>query len=142
MYRWTKTYDDYNGTEVTKTFYFNLNKAEVAEMELTTEGGLAERLDKIIKAQDTPAVIREFKKLILASYGEKSDDGQRFMKSEEISKNFEATPAYEILFMELISDEEKAAAFINSIVPQDNNVQDSSLPKKQTNPVPMPMNRA
>ena len=141
MYKWEPTYKDYNGDEVTKAFYFNLNKAEVAEMELTTEGGLADRLDRIIKAKDTPSVIKEFKRLILASYGEKSDVGQRFMKSEEISKKFEATPAYEILFMDLVTDEKKASEFINAIVPQDksaNTQEQQGLPKKQNNPVPMP----
>ena len=65
MYKDTRTFEDYDGKKVTKTFYFNLNKAEIAEMELTTDGGLGDRLDRIIKAQDTPSIIKEFKSLIL-----------------------------------------------------------------------------
>lgn len=138
MYKDTRTFEDYDGKKVTKTFYFNLNKAEIAEMELTTDGGLGDRLDRIIKAQDTPSIIKEFKNLILKSYGEKSEDGLHFNKSEEISKAFESTQAYSDLFMELIESPEKASAFINGIVPQEATAKIQELPKQHTNPVPMP----
>lgn len=138
MYKDTRTFEDYDGKKVTKTFYFNLNKAEIAEMELTTDGGLGDRLDRIIKAQDTPSIIKEFKSLILKSYGEKSEDGLHFNKSEEISKAFESTQAYSDLFMELIESPEKASAFINGIVPQEATAKIQEIPKQHTNPVPMP----
>lgn len=140
MYTITKTFKDYNGNEVTKDFLFNLNQAEIAEMELSTDGGFTDMVDRIIKAQDGPAIIKEFKKLLLKSYGEKSPDGQMFMKSEEISKRFEATPAYDIIFMELISDSDKASTFINGIIPKNaNNTEENGLPKKINNPIPMPI---
>ena len=113
------TYRDYNGVEYTEDFYFNLSKAEIMEMEMGTTGGLAEMITKIVAAQDAPAIIKIFKDLILKSYGEKSADGKRFIKSDEISTAFTQTEAYSELFMELATDAEAAAAFVNGIIPAD-----------------------
>ena len=119
MLKKTITYVDYNGTERTEDFYFNLSKAEIMEMEMGTTGGLAEMITKIVAAQDAPAIIKIFKDLILKSYGEKSADGKRFIKSDEISTAFTQTEAYSELFMELATDAEAAAAFVNGIIPAD-----------------------
>ena len=119
MLKKTMTYSDYNGTERTEDFYFNLTKAEIMEMEMGTVGGLAEMINKIVAAQDAPAIIKIFKELILKAYGEKSADGKRFIKSEEISNAFSQTEAYSMLFMELATDADAAAAFVNGIIPAD-----------------------
>ena len=119
MLKKTITYHDYNGVEYTQDFYFNLSKAEIMEMEMGTTGGLAEMITKIVAAQDAPAIIKIFKDLILKSYGEKSADGKRFIKSDEISTAFTQTEAYSELFMELATDAEAAAAFVNGIIPSD-----------------------
>ena len=117
MLKKTITYTDYNGFERTEDFYFNLTKAEVVEMEMSTTGGLAEMIKKIVAAQDAPSIIAIFKKLILKAYGEKSPDGKRFIKSDEISNAFSQTEAYSQLFMELATDADKAAEFVNGITP-------------------------
>lgn len=117
MLKKTITYTDYNGSERTEDFYFNLTKAEVVEMEMSTTGGLAEMIKKIVAAQDAPSIIAIFKKLILKAYGEKSPDGKRFIKSDEISIAFSQTEAYSQLFMELATDADKAAEFVNGITP-------------------------
>lgn len=119
MLKKTITYTDYNGTERTEDFFFNLSKAEIMEMELGTTGGFAEMINKIIAAQDAPAIVRIFKDLVLKAYGEKSDDGKRFMKSEQIAEAFSQTEAYSQIFMELATDAEAAAKFVNGIVPSD-----------------------
>ena len=111
------TYTDYNGSERTEDFYFNLSKAEVMEMEMSTAGGLAEKITKVVAAQDVPSIITIFKDLILKAYGEKSADGKRFVKTKELSDAFSQTEAYSNLFMELATDADAAAAFINGIVP-------------------------
>ena len=108
-------YTDYNGVERNEDFYFNLSKAEVTEMELTTAGGFAEMINKVVATQDVPSIIKIFKELILKAYGEKSPDGKRFIKSEELSREFSQTEAYSNLFMELATDAEKAAEFVNGI---------------------------
>lgn len=112
-------YTDYNGVARDEDFYFNLTKAEIMEMELSKAGGLAESIQRIVAAQDAPAIVKIFKDLVLKAYGKKSDDGKRFMKSDEIRREFEETEAYSIIFMELATDADAAAKFINGIVPAD-----------------------
>jgi hypothetical protein len=116
-------YTDYNGVEREDTYYFNLSKAEIMEMELSTVGGFAEMIEKVVAAQDTPTIVAIFKDLILKAYGEKAPDGKGFMKLDEdgrpLSRKFSQTEAYSTLFMELATDAEAAAAFINGIVPAD-----------------------
>lgn len=123
MLKKTITYTDYNGVERREDFWFNLSKAELMEMELGVTGGLAEYMRRIVSAQDQPSLIKIFKDIILKSYGEKSADGKRFVKIDEhgipLSLGFSQTEAYSILFMELSTDDEAAAAFINGIVPAD-----------------------
>ena len=119
MLKKTINYTDYNGMERKEDFYFNLNKAEVAEMELSTEGGLAEMIQKIVSSKDTPSIVKIFKDLILKAYGEKTPDGKRFVKSKELSDAFAQTEAYSELFMELATDAETASAFVNGIMPND-----------------------
>lgn len=119
MFAKTITYTDFNGTERKELFYFNLSEDELIEMEVGTNGGFADVLTRIIEAKDQPTLIKEFKKFILKAYGEKSPDGRRFMKSEEISKAFSETPAYTKLFMELAFNDKAAAEFINKLIPED-----------------------
>lgn len=119
MLKKTIVYTDYNGVERTEDFYFNLSKAELMEMEMTTSGGLAESIQRIVAAQDAPAIIKIFKDLVLKAYGEKSPDGKRFIKSDEISASFAQTEAYSNLFMELATDADAAAKFVNGIIPKD-----------------------
>lgn len=116
MLKKTITYTDYNGISRTEDFYFNLSEAEIMEMEMTTEGGMVEMLQRIIAAKDTPTLVNIFKSLILKAYGEKSPDGKRFIKSDEISTAFSQTEAYSQLFMELATDDKSASAFVNGII--------------------------
>ena len=113
------TYTDYNGVERTEPFYFNLSKAELMEMELGVTGGMTEMLDKIIAAKDAPSLMKTFKEMIMKSYGIKSNDGKRLIKSEELSIAFTQTEAYSVLFMELITDDKAAADFVNGIIPNE-----------------------
>lgn len=119
MLKKTITYEDFNGVERKEDFYFNLSKAEIMEMQFSTVGGLDVMLKKIIDAKDVKSIMDTFKMLILKAYGIKSDDGRRFIKSEEIAKEFEQTEAYSILYMELASDDNAAAEFVNGIIPKD-----------------------
>lgn len=119
MLKKTIAYTDYNGNERTEDFYFNLSKAEIMEMEMSTSGGLSEMIQNIVKTQDAPSIIKIFKDLILKAYGEKSPDGKRFIKNPELAAAFSQTEAYSQLFMELATDADKAAAFVNGIIPKD-----------------------
>jgi hypothetical protein len=117
MIKKTVTYVDYNGVERTEDFYFNLSKAEIAEMELSVEGGFSKMLEEIVASKDNVKIVSLFKQMVLKAYGEKSADGRRFIKSEEISKAFSETEAYSEIFMSLALNESEAAAFLNGIMP-------------------------
>lgn len=113
----TITYPDFNGVERTEKFYFNFTKAELMELEISTDGGLSETIKNIIDSNDAPALIKIFKDLILKAYGEKSADGKKFVKSDEISKAFSQTEAYSQLFIKLATDADAAQKFVNGIIP-------------------------
>lgn len=117
MLKKTITYTDFNGVNRTEDFYFNMSKAELMEMELGTTGGFAEMIERIVAAKDAPTIMKIFKDFILKAYGEKSLDGKRFVKSEEISNAFAQTEAYSQLFMELVTDADAAGKFLNGVVP-------------------------
>lgn len=119
MLKKTIKYVDFDGNEREETFYFNLTKAEVAEMELSTEGGLAAKIQRIIEAKDNTTIIEMFKDIIARSYGEKSPDGKLFVKNKDVRDAFMQTQAYSDLFMELATSPEAASAFINAILPAD-----------------------
>lgn len=119
MLKKTIKFTDYNGVERTEDFFFNLNKAEIAEMEMSYAGGLTTYINRIIAAQDNPTLVKLFKDLILMSYGVKSDDGREFVKNDEIRNKFKHTEAYSILFMELSTNADSAAEFVTGIIPKD-----------------------
>lgn len=118
MIKKTITYTDYDGTERTEDFYFNLNKAELMEMEMSATGGMQKMIQKIVATEDSKRLVEIFKDIILRSYGEKSIDGKRFIKSKELTDAFMQTEAYSELFMELATDADAASAFINGVIPQ------------------------
>lgn len=118
MYKKVLTYTDFNDVERTETFFFNLTKAEVLEMELGTTGGLSAMIQGVIDAKDTPQLIRIFKDLVLRSYGEKSADGRRFIKTPEITEAFSQTEAYSEIFMELATNDAAATEFVKGITPK------------------------
>ena len=118
MIKKTVTYTDYNGNERTEDFYFNLSKAELTEMEYEQEGGLQVMLEKIVKERDNTKIMKIFKDIVLRSYGEKSADGKRFIKNDELREAFSQTEAYSEIFIELASNAEAASNFINGVVPK------------------------
>ena len=118
MIKKTIKYVDYEGVEQKETFFFNISKVEVAEMEVSKDGGFVRYVEKISEEKNAARLVELFKEVILIAYGEKSPDGKRFVKSKELSTAFSQTEAYVELFMELSSDADKAAEFFNGILPQ------------------------
>lgn len=118
MLKKTITYTDYDGLERTEEFRFNLTKAELVDMELTTAGTFSETMKRIIAEKDIIRIAKLFKELLLKSYGVKSDDGKRFIKSQELSEAFSQTVAYSDLYIELLSNPEEAAKFFAEVAPK------------------------
>lgn len=118
MLKKTITYTDYDGLERTEEFRFNLTKAELVDMELTTAGTFSETMKRIIAEKDIIRITKLFKELLLKSYGVKSDDGKRFVKNPELSEAFSQTEAYSDLYIELLSNPEEAAKFFAEVAPK------------------------
>ena len=123
MLKKTIKYINYDGVEKEKDFFFNLKKSELVDLQYKTPKGFIAYIEEITKAGDNSELWKAFRNIVLMAYGEKSDDGERFMKSYEISKAFEETEAFSVLIMELIEKDGSAADFINGIMPKDLNEQ-------------------
>lgn len=118
MLKKTQTYTDFDGNERTEDFYFNLTEAELTELEYSMNGGLSQLLEKIIKEDDQKQIIEYFKKIVIMAYGVKSLDGRQFVKNDRVREEFASTVAYSDIFMELSHDANKAAEFVNGIMPK------------------------
>jgi hypothetical protein len=132
MLKKTITYKDLDGNSRTEDFYFNLTKAECVEMQLSKGGeeGLSGYLNEIVKSNDGALIIENFKEIIKKAYGKRSEDGRHFIKNAQLTEEFMGTEAYSDLFMELVTDAEASAKFIEGIVPADlkesvKNIQDT-----------------
>lgn len=120
MFQKAITYEDYNGNKKTKNFYFNLTRSEIAKMHLMTDGGLDQMIKKMIESGSNKEIFTYFENFVLSCYGEKSADGEEFIKNDEIREKFRNHPAYDVLFMEFIDGGDKAMSdFINAVVPRD-----------------------
>lgn len=117
MYKITKKYEDYNGVEKEEDFYFNLTKAELLKMELSEEGGMEQRLDRLVKTKDMKEAIKVFEGLLLLSYGVKTDDG-RFVKSDEARAKFVSSAAYPEIYFDLATNIDEANKFVAGITPK------------------------
>lgn len=119
MYKKTISFTDYDGNPRKEDFYFNITKAELVMMEASKEGGFKKYLEKIVQLQDTIEISKVIRKMIRAAYGEKSLDGRRFIKSDELADGFEQTEAYSELIMEFLENPDSLNAFISGILPAD-----------------------
>lgn len=119
MYKRTIKYTDFNGVERTQDFYFYLSKTNLTKLNSRVEGGIQNKFEKMINKIDVKELVATVEELILSAYGEKSDDGTRFIHNDQLSTEFSQTPAYDDLFMSLINDPDALADFIKKILPQD-----------------------
>lgn len=122
MFKQTLTLTDFDGDEYEETVYFHLSKSELFEWENSVGGGMRQHLETIVKSKDNVKIMAAFKDILHRSYGVKSPDGKRFIKSEEAWLEFEQSPAYDELFFMIVSDADYAAKFIDAIspaIPQD-----------------------
>lgn len=117
MLKKTITYTDYNGLKRTEDYYFNLTESELSEMEVDVDGGMSNKLKQIVDANDGKQIMQNFKFFIKKAYGEKSDDGRKFMKDEKLSEEFMMTAAYDVLFHELVTNPEAGVDFVKGILP-------------------------
>jgi hypothetical protein len=130
------TYENFDGEEVTETFYFNLTKTELLEMQIEYHGGMEELITRIIKEEAVKEIFELFKKIVLASYGIRSEDGKRFIKSNQIREEFQQTAAYDALIVELATNDQSASDFIIAVVPR---AMAEEIQKQGSIDVPLPL---
>lgn len=122
MIKKTIEYTDLNGNTRKDDFYFHINKGEMAEMAAQKNGEYGNYLAKIAENNNITELMEVFKELILKSYGVRSEDGLTFEKEDDngnpLWKKFYRSEAYGELLMELIGDSDKAAAFVNGVIPK------------------------
>ena len=131
MLKKTITYTDYDGMERTEDFWFNLSKTELTKLDAELPGGVLGVLRKIIDKKDRKALVDFVETLILRSYGEKTLDGKRFVKTPDMAEEFMQTPAYDELFMSILSDTDSQTSFINGVIPQSMAKEIEQTDKKQ-----------
>ena len=112
------TYEDFNGDTRTETFYFNYTRPELLEWEVSEKGGMRKMMQEIVKAEAQKEIVDVFKTFLLNAYGEKSDDGRKHKKTQELKDDFASTAAYAAFYMQLAEDADLAARFINGVVPK------------------------
>lgn len=134
MYVKPITYTDYDGAQHTDKFYFNISKAELIEMDASETGGLTKRLQEIVDANETADIFKRVKSIILKAYGRKSPDGKRFIKSPEMSQEFEQTEAYSELIMEFMQNPKSFEEFMRHTLPK---VDVEETTKPAGNAIPM-----
>ena len=117
MYKITRKFEDFNGVEKEQDFYFNLTKADILKMELSEEGGMDKRLDRLVKTKDMKEAIKVFEGLLLMAYGVKTDDG-RFVKNDQVRAEFASSAAYSDIYFELATNPEEAQKFVENVVPK------------------------
>lgn len=110
-------YVDFDGNERTTTAYFNINKAELLDLQLSEKEGFDAMIRYIIENNDVSKSVEVFKKILKLSYGVKSADGNRFVKNQEVWEEFEQSLAYEEIFMKLATDANYAEKFIKGVLP-------------------------
>jgi hypothetical protein len=113
------SYKDFNDVDCVDIFYFNISKPELIELEVKYEHGLTSMIQRIIEQKDHKELIKLFKELVLLAHGQKSPDGKRFIKSDQLREEFSQTAAYNALFVELATNDEAAANFLKGALPTD-----------------------
>lgn len=123
MFKKTITFTDYAGNEKTEDHFFNLNKAELFELELLAgdepDKGLTETISRVAKDGKPREIISLFKMIIEKSYGTKSEDGTRFIKSDKVWEEFSQSEAYSEIYFELVTNAGAASAFVRGIMPKE-----------------------
>lgn len=144
MIKKTVTYKDYNDVERTETYYFDFSEAEVMDMQASKFNGFNAYLESIINEKDPSKIIKTFKELVLAAYGEKSEDGRSFIKEApdgtKLADKFKQTKAYSDIYMELALDAKAAAEFVNKVFPPNMAETIKKYEARNTNVVPMTQN--
>lgn len=119
MFATTVNYTDFDGHERKETLYFNITEQQMRDLYQDDPDFSEKALTNAMETRDNNEFLRIMKKLILASYGEKSEDGKVHKKNKEIRENFECSAAFEQLMDDIMykADEKYLKGFFTQIFP-------------------------
>lgn len=124
MLKQTVSYFDFDDNPSQETLYFNLTKTELAD-NLHLQDDL-EAMQRTFSGKEDDLTTDEIKQLVdlvktimRLSYGVRSADGKRFVKTDELWTEFTQTAAYDEFLYSLFQNPEKAVAFMTGILPRD-----------------------
>lgn len=109
-------FTDFDGNNQVEEAYFNLTEPEIVRLDAKFVGGLDAFTKNIDPVNRPEEVVDLFEDVLSSSYGVKSEDGRRFVKDPVVVGQFLDSAAYSALFMELLSDAEAAAAFMEGVL--------------------------
>lgn len=118
MFQYKSTYKDYNGKQRTEVAYFHFSKQELIHLQASENGGMADRLQRIVDEEDNMKIVNEIREIVLLAYGKKSDDGSRFYKNDQIRADLEASPIFDEIYMKMFQDPDFSGKFIAGVLPE------------------------
>lgn len=126
-------YLDFDGVEQTETLYFNINRMELIAMQARYgKDDMAKYIERITQEEDFGKIHDLLNDIILTAYGKKSEDGKRFIKSEELKEEFRTSLAYEALTESFFDDEgQTLGKFVQGITSTIRGLESAAVPAAQ-----------
>lgn len=117
MQKLTIQFENFDGETVSEDLYFHLNIKELQAME-EWPVPLTKRIADLTNTQDGKKAFELMRDIIEAAYGERSEDGKRFIKNEEVLKNFTQGLTYDEVIIKFIDGSMDLAKFIEGLLPK------------------------
>lgn len=124
MYITTVKYEDFDGKTIKKNLLFHMSTKDwvKADAEKKAVGGYEQYLSKQLGEPGSnvePAVVLEtLEDIIRRSYGERSEDGEKFVKDPERTDHFMESLAYDAFLDDLIYTDGFSTAFVQALIPK------------------------
>ena len=118
MYKTTVEYEDFNGEKKKRTLYFNLSQSELTELKYESNGALEDKIVEIVATKNRSEMMLLFTKLLKMAYGEKSEDGEYFIKNDEVYNRFKFSNAYDAFLEKLVESDSELENFIKHVMPK------------------------
>jgi hypothetical protein len=117
MFSKTIRFKDFNGLQKEREFWFHLSKSELAVLSASSDDMKA-RIERMVKAKDNAAIMKELRDLIKLSVGVRSEDGERFIKDADAQSQLLDSPAFDELLFELFVGKNASEFFMQLVPPE------------------------
>lgn len=120
MFKYTIKYKDFLGNDQEDTLRFNISESEMYDLAQNNPKFNVDYLRYIMENASTVDIVDVIREIIVLSYGELSEDGKKFRKSNEMGIEFLQSAAFDALFNELVygdADSNFATEFMIGVFP-------------------------